>query len=144
VAGPIFVNNPLTRSVPAESDAFAALADLVEHALAQSGCARRDVLRLTLVLEELFTNTVKYGGGSAHPVTVELSRNGPHSFTVRYEDGALRFDPFATKTSPETSVKQQRVGGLGLALVQRMVESPQHTWTGTGNRITFRFAATPQ
>jgi anti-sigma regulatory factor (Ser/Thr protein kinase) len=138
------VNNPLTRSVPAESSAFTELADLVEHALAQAGWPRRDALRLTLVLEELFTNTLKYGGGSAHSVTVELALHDPHSFTVRYEDGALRFDPFASATSPETSVRQQRVGGLGLALVQRMVETPQHAWTGTGNRITFRFAASPQ
>jgi hypothetical protein len=33
------------------------------------------------------------------------------------------------------------VGGVGLALVQRIVEAPQYAWTGSGNRITFRFPA---
>jgi anti-sigma regulatory factor (Ser/Thr protein kinase) len=138
------VNHPLSRSVPAESGAFTEFAALVERAFTEAGWARADALRLTLVVEELFTNTLKYGGGSARPVTLELTPQGARAFAVRYEDGAACFDPFAATATPENTVGQRRVGGVGLALVQRMVEAPQHVWTGSGNRITFRFAASPQ
>ena len=135
------MNNPLSHSVPAEGGAFAELAALIERVFAQAGWTHRDALRLTLVVEELFTNTLKYGGGSTHPVTLELTPHGARSFAVRYEDGARRFDPFANTASPGTDVEQRRVGGVGLILVQKIVEAPQYAWTGSGNRITFRFPA---
>ena len=99
----------------------------VEAFCEQHGVAPADALRLTLIVEELFTNTVVHGHGGDHesPVRIELGI-GPAQMALRYEDSAPPFDPlqYLQQTHPDLDahVDERRVGGLGLPLVAQMVE----------------------
>ena len=62
----------LVRRFPARIDALTQMAAFVEEVGALAEFTHHDRLRLTLVLEELFTNTVEhgYGGDSEAPVVI--------------------------------------------------------------------------
>jgi serine/threonine-protein kinase RsbW len=102
--------------------AFAEVRVWAEAFGAAVGSDRGTVLRLVLVLEELFTNTVIHGyagGGGEGPIRIGLaSQSG--SIEVTYEDAAPAFDPFTAipDARPVEGPPAETSGGLGLALVR--------------------------
>lgn len=84
---------PARLAAPPETAAFAR--DFCER----NGVSRDDALRLTLIIEEFFTNTVEHGyrTESDAPIRVTLAASGPH-VTVLYEDAAPAYDPSHSST----------------------------------------------
>jgi len=124
--------------------------DSLPQALAfvQASCRRRrvapaDVLRLTLVLEELFTNTVihGYGGSGAGDLRLAIDDTRTH-LSLRFEDEAPAFDPLRhlAEALPHRDLpaEQRPVGGLGLPLVADLAERFEYTRRGPRNclRVT--------
>jgi anti-sigma regulatory factor (Ser/Thr protein kinase) len=75
---------------------FGEVRALAEAFGAAMGVDRGTVLRLVLVLEELFTNTVTHGypAGSEGPIWIAFSRR-VDLIEVTYEDAGPAFDPLA-------------------------------------------------
>ena len=67
----------------------------VEGYCAEAGFARERCLRLNLVLEELFINTVNHGhrGDCDAPIWIQLDAQ-PQAVQLTYEDTAPPFNPF--------------------------------------------------
>jgi anti-sigma regulatory factor (Ser/Thr protein kinase) len=125
--------------------AFAEVRAWAEAFGAAIGAERSAVLRLVLVLEELFTNTVVhgYGAGTEGPVWVALA-GGDGGIEVTYEDAGPAFDPLAAAPGPRLEARmpaEAPPGGLGLALVRGLSASVRYVRVGGRNRITLRMAA---
>lgn len=82
----------------------------------QIGIADEVGQRLQLIVEELFTNTVRHGfqGDGDTLVTCRLSA-GPEGILLRYADAAPAYDPTGTTTQ---AASDNAVGGLGIALIR--------------------------
>ena len=96
-------------------------------------------LRLTLLVEELFTNTVVHGHGTDTEAPVYLAFEiRPGSIAVTYEDTARPHDPFARVRVPDdtASVEERPVGGLGILLVAAIAERVEYAHVGGRNRIS--------
>jgi serine/threonine-protein kinase RsbW len=91
---------------------------------------KRDSLAIQLVVEELFTNLVKYNTTSTTPVVVGLEREGKIVNLELVDRDVDRFDP---ATLPEFDVDApmtpRQQSGLGLHLVRAIVD-----------KITFEYA----
>jgi serine/threonine-protein kinase RsbW len=111
----------------ARMDRLPLAAAFVEAFCVAQGVAPADALRLILIIEELFTNTIVHGHGGDHPspVRIEVAID-PSRMALRYEDCAAPFNPlqYLQETPPDLDahVDARRVGGLGLPLVAQMVE----------------------
>ena len=116
----------------------------LEGYCAESGLPRAAYLRLSLVLEELFTNTVRHGhrGDSDAPVWVAVSRGGD-TLSVLYEDKAPPFNPYARLTEPvvDTTVSMRKIGGLGVLLTKELAASRDYAYLFGRNRIRLTLAA---
>ncbi|HEX7272440.1 MAG TPA: ATP-binding protein [Casimicrobiaceae bacterium] len=118
----------------ADAEAFArGFADLQK-------LAHGDAMRLTLVIEELFTNTVKHGYGNEtdSPVRIALDiLDG--SVRILYEDWAPRYDPLArfsvAPPSLEAPAAERSPGGLGAYLVGQLVTDARYAYEGGINRL---------
>ena len=110
----------------------------LESFCAETDTPRADCLRLNLVLEELFTNTVKHGhrGDCDAPVWIGLSRTGD-AVRVVYEDKAPPFNPYAhlPEDPPDTTLELRKVGGLGVLLTKELAASRDYTYLFGRNRI---------
>lgn len=114
--------------------------DFVQAFCARHGVAGDDTLRLTLLVEELFTNAVMHGhgGGDDTPLRLQLGVD-PQRLTLRFEDRAPRFDPlrYLADTAPplDAPAQERRVGGLGLPLVAQMAEHFDYAYAEGCNRL---------
>lgn len=96
--------------------------------------------KLRLVLEELLVNLVQHGVFAGDPPAVRLDvALQAEQLVVSIEDAAAPFDPASAPEPPPASVDDDRVGGLGLALVRRMVAGLSYGRAADGwNRTEFR------
>ncbi len=129
-------------ALAADPHEYPRLQAFVESACEQAGCSAGQRLRVLLVVEELFTNTVKYGqsGGAPVSVTISVESDGAKGMTVCYEDNAPRHDPFGQPGADEelsASVTKRRIGGLGIVLVRELGKDVHYAWSEGKNRLTF-------
>jgi serine/threonine-protein kinase RsbW len=103
---------------------------------------REVALRLTFVVEELFTNSVLhgYGGERDAPVWVGLSGAG-NMVELCYEDAAPPYDPLQrmqeAHTTPVTqTVSGRPIGGLGVFLIAQLAQTARYAHVGGRNRLT--------
>jgi len=116
----------------------------IENACTTAGVGREDCLKLVLIVEELFTNTVTHGyrGESGSPVWVGF-HSSESGLTLRYEDAAPPHNPFGEFRPMDTAflVEQQPVGGLGLKLIRNLATDAVYSREGERNCIRLTFAA---
>jgi serine/threonine-protein kinase RsbW len=135
-------------TVRARREGLAEAIAFVEAFCADHGVAASDGLRLSLVVEELFTNTVVHGhgGGSDAAVCLALRADASH-LELSYEDGAPPFDPVAyaarSPVDPAAAVADRPIGQLGLALVVDMADRISYARLDERNRIVLALRRRP-
>jgi anti-sigma regulatory factor (Ser/Thr protein kinase) len=115
------------------------VAQFIADICAANGVPRKACLRLTLLVEELFTNTVVHGHGADTESPVYLAFHiQPSAIVLTYEDTARPFDPFARVRVPDDALdlENRPVGGLGVALVAAIAERVEYAHVAGKNRIS--------
>ena len=116
---------------------FAEVRALAEAFAATVGTDRDTAMRVVLVLEELFTNTVTHGyaGRAEGPVWITLA-DGVNAIEITYEDAGPAFDPLTGGPPLPLVTPGEAPGGLGLALVRGLSASASYARVGDRNRVT--------
>lgn len=123
--------------------ALPATAAFIDDFCARNGLDVADALRVTLVVEELFTNSVLhgYGGDSDAPIELTLCATAG-AVDVLYEDAAPAYDPLpqfaAAPDHLHGTVESRRAGGLGMHLVGELTASARYAREGERNRLWLR------
>jgi anti-sigma regulatory factor (Ser/Thr protein kinase) len=103
-----------------------------------AGIERQHCLRLNLVMEELFINTIRHGhrGDCDAPVWMTLDA-GDKAVQVTYEDTAPPFNPYARlpATGPGKTDEVRDIGGLGLLLTKELAATRDYAYLFGRNRI---------
>jgi anti-sigma regulatory factor (Ser/Thr protein kinase) len=109
---------PLICELRADLTEVAALVDAVEAWSECHGVPRAAASAMTLMLEELVTNSI--GHGHAGSIEVRLETDGA-ALVACVSDTAPAFDPLAQPAADTASALEERaVGGLGIHLVRRL------------------------
>ena len=123
---------------PARLAAVREVREFLESFCRDAGVARPPSLRLNLVVEELFTNTVTHGhGGDCDcPVWITLEAKRA-TVTMTYLDQAPPFNPFGMTPRPllEGGIEQRKVGGLGVLLATELTASSEYAHLFGRNRL---------
>ena len=112
-----------------------AIATFLEAFCAQASVARDRCLRLNVVVEELFINTVHHGhrGECDAPVWISL-RAQPAAVELTYEDTAGPFNPLAHTARPG------KIGGLGVLLARELTAAREYAYVFGRNRVRLALA----
>lgn len=103
--------------------------------------ARNPQLRLTLVIEELFSNTVQHGHGGDADSSIRLSLQADtQGIELLYEDQAPAFDPLTWARDHEAAAQTDThtVGGRGLLLVLQLSSVTRYAFEDGCNRLWLR------
>ena len=135
----------LNRVFPARMRAFEQVKSLIDEFGTAAELGREDRHKLTLIVEELFTNTVNHGhrGDSDAPVFITFEED-KGDVQLIYEDSAPPFDPLAAgkRTDIESTIKERRVGGLGIFITIGLTKQADYSYFEGRNRICLRLVAT--
>lgn len=91
-----------------------------------------------LAMEELFTNMVKYNAGNANDIELDVDTSDG-GVTVSMTD--FDVDDFDVTTDRQVdigaSLDERKVGGLGLHLIQHMVDTLEYDYSARRSTVTF-------
>ena len=122
--------------LPANAENFAQLRAFIKNFCAQANVDSDLTCRLLVVLEELFTNTVKHGYRGADGIVRIEIKQIPGYISIAYEDAAPPFGPLnAPSDDPEITVSKGNIGGMGLPLIRKMVDLLAYERHEPWNRI---------
>jgi anti-sigma regulatory factor (Ser/Thr protein kinase) len=113
------------------------LAEAVEAFGERHGFPRKMIYQVRLVLDELLTNVISYGfsDNTAHEIEVEM-RLVDSRLMLRIEDDAAPFDPLQAMTPDLTTTMEDRaIGGLGIHLVRKLMDSVRYERYDGKNRL---------
>lgn len=129
--------NVTAGTFPARGSELGRIGTFLNDFCTRQGVAREHCLKLNLVVEELFTNTVKHGhrGDGDAPVWVSVDA-GPAAVHVTYEDTAPPFNPYALFSGvPDTTLSSRKIGGLGVLLTRELASTRDYAYLYGRNRI---------
>ncbi len=135
---------PQIRRFDARLELFTAVRDFVDEFCAGARVDPRTGAALTLIVEELFANSVQHGyraepsSAAEWPVWLTLGIEDGRIGAV-YEDAAPEYNPFAKIAVPDYSgpAESWRMGGLGVVLVAGHASDIDYERRSGRNRIRF-------
>ena len=97
------------------------------------------LFQIELVLEEIGTNIIKYGQNGEREMEIQITlTSGSKSLTMEVVDTGKPFDPFAEAPPPDlkSGIPDRPIGGLGVYLVQQLVDEASYRREDGMNKVT--------
>jgi anti-sigma regulatory factor (Ser/Thr protein kinase) len=125
------------RKFPREVDAVGRIHEWVGSFLAAHGFPPGAAFDIDLLIEELFTNMVKYNRSGREDIEIGLSAAGP-VITISVRDFDVEsFDVTqAPRVDPDMPMEARRRGGLGLHFVRQMADTLEYDYTDRNSTVT--------
>ena len=125
------------RRFPRDVTALERIHEWVGTFVAANGFPAEAAFDVDLLIEELFTNMVKYNHAGRQEIEIALSAEGA-VVTIRIRDFDVdSFDPTrAPEVDPDMPMEERRRGGLGLHFVRRMADSLEYDYTDRNSTVT--------
>ena len=98
-----------------------------------------DIMRVNLVFDEILSNIISYGyqDTERHEIVVTVELTGQR-LVVSIEDDGIPFNPFAQEAPDTTaSIEEREIGGLGIHLVQQVMDSATYQRRQNANVVIF-------
>ncbi|HCF94891.1 MAG TPA: hypothetical protein DEW46_07505 [Verrucomicrobia bacterium] len=116
----------------------------VEGFLGECGIQQDVAFRVILAVEELVTNSMKYGYDDDNPHTISISvciqDTVPEEIVLLVQDDGHPFDPQDAPTPDlESAPEDRQIGGLGLHLVKQMSQGLEYERMEPYNRVRVTF-----
>ena len=106
----------------------------------KAGLSDKDLFALQIIVEELVTNVIDYGGVPAgeHAVHVDLSAEGGE-LLIRLTDRGTEYNPLL-REDPDTSLpaEQRPIGGLGVHFCKKLTDAQEYERRDGCNVLTLR------
>jgi serine/threonine-protein kinase RsbW len=137
------MNGRARRRFAADMAALDEALEFVRDSCASFGIAPPDTLRLSLIVEELFTNTVRHGGGAATSIGLALLVDAG-SVLLNYDDDTPAFNPLrAPAPDLDLPLELRNPGGLGIHLVRELSADVRYRYERGRNRLRLRLLTPP-
>lgn len=119
------------------------LAAAVERLAEEDGWPETLAFKVSLILEELALNVIRYGHDQEglHEVDIRIF-SGADGLTIEMADDGRPFNPLADAPAPDVdaSVEDRRVGGLGIHLSRSMTTEMRYRREDGKNCLTMTLA----
>ncbi len=106
----------------ADHDAMAPAIDTIEAHLEAVDATMKQIYMVRLALDELLSNTIKYGYDDPAGQTIRVRVEPGPPMTLVLTDAARPFNPLTDAPAPvlEGRIEDRPIGGLGLHVIQSM------------------------
>lgn len=126
------------ESFPATAKGLHAALDAIERFCATRHLDPPLLSRTRIIVEELFTNTIKHGHGGECERPVRLGLAIDPVLRLTFEDDAAHFDPtkWMHRHAPNVRPDMRPEGQAGIAMILGLSSEVVHVARPNGNRLT--------
>lgn len=134
--------NPVDRgaalTVEPTMESVTQVSDFVDAQLEKRGVPMKTATRLKIVVDEIYSNIVRYSDAKQAEVCC-LAENGCMSLIFR--DDGKPYNPLdAEEPDISASAEDRPIGGLGIFMVRKMVDSVDYMYKDGRNVVTLKMA----
>ena len=112
-----------------------------EQELKQYDCPTKAVVQISVAIDEIFSNIVRYGYKNEQgSITVELfAEDAPKTICIRFIDKGVPYNPLA-KDDPDVtlSADEREIGGLGIFMVKKTMDDVEYKYENGQNILTLK------
>ena len=117
--------------------------NFVSEELEAQGCSMKVMMQIEIAVEEIYVNIVHYAYnpqvGKAN-IRCEVTDN-PMQVIIQFLDSGIPFDPLAKEDADITlSAEERNIGGLGIFMVRKMMDSVDYMYKDGHNVLTLTLA----
>lgn len=127
----------MEQRFPRDINALDSIFQFVATFLAAGGIGADHAFTVDLIIEELFTNLVKYGRGGTQPISIELEQDGGR-LVIRLTD--FDGEPYDLTQAPPVDttrpLAEREPGGLGIHFVRQMADELRYAHDNGTSTIT--------
>lgn len=103
----------------------------------KSNLDEKTIFAVNLVVEELFTNAVKYIKENDNPVTISLLRDNDKLIISVIDTDVDSFDIGMTEEYDfKKKLEERKIGGLGIPLIHKIMDEIDYKYENRESRIT--------
>jgi serine/threonine-protein kinase RsbW/sigma-B regulation protein RsbU (phosphoserine phosphatase) len=112
--------------------------DFIDQYFSGNAVGQSVLFSVKFVIEELFTNMVKYNISDLQSdILLSLDKHGKRLIITLTDFGVDRFDITEVQDADVSlSLEDRKVGGLGVHLIKRMVDSIEYRYNNRESTIT--------
>jgi len=127
----------MERSFERDFRALEEIFGFIARFVAQHRIDERLGSSIDLIVEELFTNMVKYNTGGGHPIRVRLDIDGGRLRIELVDEDVDPWDPTGVPgTVVDRPIEERKAGGLGLFLVRSIADEFKYDYADRRMRVT--------
>ena len=125
-----------SMTVRPDEASIAGVQAFVEDIMAAAGVGMKQLSRVNIAVDELYTNIVRYSG--AHTARIGCAVT-PDAVTVELCDDGVAYDPLQAAEPDVTLPAEERgIGGLGIFMTRKLMSSVDYARDDGWNRVTIR------
>lgn len=126
------------KDIPLEEEQVKTIESLAAIETAPFNPSPHALSRLHVVVDEIFSNMVRYAGSHGNNVTFSCELVGQDA-VLRFRDRGEPFDPLS-QPLPDISLPSDKrdVGGLGLLMIRKLSDHAAYTYEDGENRLLIR------
>ena len=112
----------------------------LEKELSAHDCPIKTQVQLQVAAEEIFVNVANYAYGSdTGKVTVSIDFAEDEETEISFTDKGMPFNPLEKEDPDVTlSVEERPIGGLGIYMVKKTMDSVEYEYRGGNNVLRIR------
>lgn len=130
-----------TIEVDAVTPNVSQVSEFIESFLKEKEAPFEFVMKINVVVDEVFSNIARYGfpDGSPSKVRVTASINDDNQFVLIFVDGGIPYNPLANEDPDITAKAEDRpIGGLGIYIVKKMMDEMVYERINNRNILTLK------
>ena len=126
--------------VKANDESLQTVNDFI-HSSLPSACDEMILNQIDLAVEEIFVNIAHYSGSAEAEIcaSYHISGDGSGTLTLAFKDSGKPFNPL-DRADPDLSLsaEERRIGGLGIFLTKKFMDSVEYEYVGGMNCLTIK------
>ena len=126
--------------VDAKTENLPPVQAFVKEGLEELGCSMKEIMKLHMVVDEIFTNISSYAYHESGSVTIRIDfENAGGVLSLTFEDEGEPFNPLLNQ-DPDIilSAKERKIGGLGIMMVKKTMDEIDYENRGGKNILTLK------
>jgi len=125
-----------TKTIASDIAEIENVTSFAEDLLQEKNVAPKTIISFNISIDEILSNVIQYSGCSS--IEVGVSVNGMRA-SLRFIDDGMEYDPNeAPEPDITESAEERKIGGLGLFMVKKMMDSLEYERKGEKNILIIR------